>query len=121
MLDKACDRASFQGRPRRGLNPLSRQDQQLFLAVLRGEHALRGFRSRDLAHYLGSRPAKDPKAKRRHSARISRLLQLLRAHGLIAKLPNTRRYRVTARGFAFMSAAVHLRYKAFPQELSDVA
>jgi hypothetical protein len=121
LLDKACDRATFQGRPRRGLNPLSRQDQQLFFAVLRGEHALRGFRSRDLAQYLGSQPGKDPKAKRRHSARISRLLQLLRAHGLIAKLANTRRYRVTKRGFAFMSAAIHLRYKAFPHDLSDVA
>jgi hypothetical protein len=121
LLDKACDRASFQGRPRRGLNPLSRQDQQLFFAVLRGEHALRGFRSRDLADYLGTQPAKDPKAKRRQSARISRLLQLLRAHGLIAKLPNTRRYRVTRHGFAFMSAAIHLRYRAFPEDLSDVA
>lgn len=121
LLDKVCERASFQGRPRRGLNPLSRQDQQLFFAVLRGEHALRGFRSRDLAPYLGRPPAQDPMAKRRYSARTSRLLQLLRAHGLIAKLPNTRRYRVTARGFAFMSAAIHLRYKTFPQDLSDVA
>lgn len=121
LLDNVCNRASFQGRRRRGLNPLSREEQRLFFAVLRGEHALRGFRSRDIAQYLQTRTAPDPKERRRQSARISRLLQLLRAHGLIRKLPKTRRYRVTDRGFAFMSAAIHLRYKAFPDDLADVA
>lgn len=41
LLDKACEPAPFQGRRRRGLNPLSRADQQLFGAVLRGESTLR--------------------------------------------------------------------------------
>ena len=54
-------------------------------------------------------------------ASVQMLLQLLRAHGLIAKLPHTRRYRVTQRGLAFMSAAIHLRHKAFPADLKDVA
>jgi hypothetical protein len=121
VLDRVCSRASFAGRKRRALNPLSREDQQLFHAVLRGEHALRGFRSRDLAPYLNQSAGKDAHARRRHSAQRSRLLQLLRAHGLIAKLPHTRRYRVTDRGYAFMSAAIHLRYKAFPADMADVA
>jgi hypothetical protein len=121
LLDRACSRASFAGRKRRALNPLSREDQQLFLAVLRGEHALRGFRSRDLAPYLHQSPSKNPAIRKRQSGQRSRLLQLLRAHGLIARLPRTRRYRVTEHGFAFMSAAIHLRHKAFPADLSDVA
>ena len=121
LLDRVCNRASFAGRKRRALNPLSRKDQQLFLAVLRGEHALRGFRSRDLAQYLNQPPTRDPIQCRRQSGQRCRLLQLLRAHGLIAKLPHTRRYHVTNRGFAFMSAAVHLRYKGFPTDLKDVA
>ncbi len=121
LLDRTCSRASFAGRKRRALNPLSREDQQLFLAVLRGEHALRGFRSRDLVPYLKQSPSKNPAIRRRQSGQRSRLLQLLRAHGLIAKLPHTRRYRVTEQGFAFMSAAIHLRYKAFPADLADVA
>jgi hypothetical protein len=121
LLDRVCNRASFAGRKRRALNPLSRNDQQLFLAVLRGEHALRGFRSRDLADYLNQPRTRDPNQRRRHSGQRCRLLQLLRAHGLIARLPHTRRYRVTDRGLAFMSAAIHLRYKAFPDDLKDVA
>jgi hypothetical protein len=121
VLDRVCSRASFAGRKRRALNPLSREEQQLFMAVLRGEHALRGFRSRDLAPYLNHSQSKDPQERRRQSGQRSRLLQLLRAHGLIAKLPHTRRYRVTDRGFAFMSAAIHLRFKAFPADMADVA
>jgi hypothetical protein len=120
LLDRACSRASLTGRKRRALNPLSRTDQQLFVAVLRGEHALRGFRSRDLALHLGQRATHDPGERRRQSGQRSRLLQLLRAHGLIAKLPHTRRYRVSERGFAFMSVAVHLRHEAFPNTLKNV-
>ena len=121
LLDRACSRASFKGHQRRALNPLSRQDQQMFFAVLRGEHALRGFCSRDLAAYLGQPPSNDPLQRRRDSARRSRLLQLLRAHGLIAKLPHTRRYRVTDRGFAFMSAAIHVRHDVFQNAMTEAA
>ena len=44
--------------------------------------------------------------------------ELLRAHGLIQKVQRTRRYRVTANGFAFMSAAIHLRHRAFPADMN---
>jgi hypothetical protein len=49
------------------------------------------------------------------------LLQLLRAHGLIAKIPHAHRYRLTEKGQAIMNAAVYVRYKAFPKELHEVA
>jgi hypothetical protein len=118
VLDRACNPVPFQGRHRRALNPLSSQDQQLFFAVLRGEHLQRGFYARDIAGHLGMGKCKDPHERRRRSGRVGRLLQLLRAHGLIAKIPHTRRYRVTSKGFAFMSAAVYLRHKAFPADMS---
>jgi hypothetical protein len=56
--------------PSRGVNvgnPLSRTDQQLFLALLRGEHALRDFRSRDLAPYLNQPPSRDLNQRLRQS------------------------------------------------------
>jgi hypothetical protein len=49
------------------------------------------------------------------------LLHLLRAHGLIATIPHTHRYRVTTKGEAVMSAALYARYKVFPKELQHVA
>jgi len=121
VLDRACNPVPFQGRRRRALNPLSRQDQLLFFAVLRGEHIQRGFYARDIAAHLGLSKSHDPQGQRRRSGRVGRLLQLLRAHGLIAKLPHTRRYRVVDKGFAFMSSAIHIRFKAFPKDMALAA
>jgi hypothetical protein len=121
LLDQATRRASFRGRKRRALNPLSREDQRLFLAVLRGEHHLRGFRSRDLIPHLNEPQAKTEVGIRRESARRSRLLQLLRAHGLIAKLPHTRRYRVTDKGYALMSTVIDIRESTFPSYFAEAA
>ena len=118
VLDRACNAVPFQGQRRRALNPLSDQEQRLFLAVLRGEHLQRGFYARDIAPHLGLKPSQDPQEQRRRSGRLGRQLQLLRAHGLIRKLPHTRRYRVTDQGFAFMSAAVHIRLRSFPADMA---
>ena len=106
---------------RRGLNLLRVEEQQLFRAVLRGEHHVNGFRNRDIQAVLF--PARVPSAaeQRRRTAHVSRLLHLLRAHGLIAKIPHAHRYRVTSKGEAIMSAAIYARHKVFPQELQGVA
>jgi hypothetical protein len=117
-LERRCAPVYYQGRRRRALQPLSADDQALFEAALRGEHAVRGFRNGELAPLLfGPRPD-DPGERRRQCGRVSRRISLLRAHGLVAKFPRSRRYRVTARGQRFMSTAIHLRTELFPRELS---
>jgi hypothetical protein len=119
-LDRKCAPVPFQGRRRRGLQPLSRDDQALFRAVLRGEHTVRGFRNGEVAERLyGPRP-KDPGERRRRSGQVSRRISLLRAHGLVAKYPRSRRYRVTNAGQRFMSTAIHVRTKLFARELGRV-
>jgi hypothetical protein len=118
VLDRACNPVPYKGKRKRALNPLSDQEQRLFFAVLRGEHCQRGFYSRDVAQYLDLKKTKDPQEKRRQSGQVGRLLQLLRAHGLIQKIQRTRRYRVTDNGLAFMSAAIHLRHRAFPADMA---
>ena len=44
--------------------------------------------------------------KRQRSARVSRLLRMLRAHHLIQKVPHTHRYLLTSRGRDIVSAVV---------------
>jgi hypothetical protein len=120
-LDSRCAPVAYQGRTRRALQPLGRDDQALFEAALRGEFAVRGFRNKELArHLFGPRPD-DAAERRRQCGRVSRLISLLRAHGLIAKVPRSRRYHVTALGQRFMTTAVHLRHKLFPEKLTRVA
>ena len=49
-------------RRRRALNVLSDADQRLFLAVMRGDHCVNGFRNTDVANALFPRPAKTTSA-----------------------------------------------------------
>jgi hypothetical protein len=121
LLDRVTRPAPWQGRRKRALQPLSPTDQAVFLAALRGEHRLQGLRNRDLVQQLYPKETKDAVERRRRSARVTRLIQLLRAHGLVAKIPRARRYRVTAKGEQLMSAALKVKTQELPKEMSQVA
>jgi hypothetical protein len=108
-LHRLCQPASWRGRKRRGLNPLRADDAALIAACLRGEYAIAGFRNRDLAGHLVGAPSPDPTQRRRQNARVTRRIQLLRAHGLLAKVPRSRRYHPTHQGRALMTAAIQVR------------
>jgi hypothetical protein len=118
-LDQATRPAQFGKQRKRALAPLSPHDQALFRAVLRGENRLQGFRNRDVAKALYGGEAKEEAERRRRSGRVTRLIHLLRAHGLVAKIPRARRYRVTKKGEALMSAAIYVRHKYLPREIQE--
>ena len=118
QLEKLHKPARFGKRRRRALNVLSEADQRLFLAVLRGEHCVNGFRNGDVANALFPTPARSVKERRRRSSQVSRKLQLLRAHGLIVPIRSSYRYRFTRKGNILMNAAVSVRVQAFPKELN---
>jgi hypothetical protein len=119
QLDQLTRPAKFQGKAKRALQPLSPAEQALFKAVLRGEHALHGFTNRDLARQLYRQEPQDPVERRRRGARVTRLLQLLRAHRLICKVPRARRYRLTLDGESLMIAAIYVRHHYLPQHLRE--
>jgi hypothetical protein len=87
----------------RGLRVLG-ADQDLLQAISRGEFNLHGFRNRDLQSHLYSTPCASAEEGRRRSAATGRKLRLLRAHGLIEKLPHTHRYQLTEYGRVAISA-----------------
>jgi hypothetical protein len=121
QLDRLHKPARFGNRRRRALNVLSDADQRLFLAVLRGDHCVNGFRNVDVAKVLFPTPAKSVRERRRRSTQVSRKLQLLRAHGLIAPIRSSYRYRITRSGQTLMNSAIAVRCKAFPTELKAIA
>jgi len=107
ILAPVCRRSRTRGaRPVRGLRPWSPDDQALLEAIQRPEFLLAGFRNRDLATLLYPNESATPEAKRRAAAKVSYRLGILRDHGLIAKLPNTRRYRITTKGRQVATAAI---------------
>jgi hypothetical protein len=93
-----CQRRVKDGRRYRALNPLGEEDARLLEYVGRGEHVITGFRNRDVRQCLYGGRSRDGVEHKRQSGRVSRLLRLLRAHGLIQKISKTHRYQVTARG-----------------------
>jgi hypothetical protein len=101
MIEK---RVRWHGRPGRALHPFDPQDHALLEAVNRGEFMLIGVRNRDLQQLLYATPANTKAEQRRRSAAISRKLRLLRAHGLIHKLPHAHRYKVSDNGRLILNA-----------------
>lgn len=94
----------WKGRHVRGLHAWSAEDLKLFRAVNRGEFKLNGFRNRDLQPHLFDSAAKTDEERRRRSARVSRLIRLLRAHRLIRKMPRANRYKPTQKGQTVLTA-----------------
>jgi hypothetical protein len=98
-------------RPRRvrALNPLAADDAALLEAVSRHEFLLNGLRNRDLRALLyGPMPA-EAQEQRRQSAAVTRKLRLLRAHGILHKVPKTHRYVVSAAGRKALTAVLAAR------------
>ena len=88
----------------RGLRPWAPGDLVLLRAANRGEFAINGLRNRDLQALLYDKPSSDPRERRRRSARVGRLLRLLRAHAILKKVPRTHRYQITTTGRQALAA-----------------
>jgi hypothetical protein len=84
----------WSGRRVRALRPWG-DDRELLAAINQGEFLIHGFRNRDLQRLLYGDQASSPAERKRRSGSVSRKLRLLRAHGLIRKVPRTHRYHVT--------------------------
>jgi hypothetical protein len=66
--------------------------------VLDPKFAVNGLRNRDLVAMLDpTPPATDPE-RRQRSSRVTRLIRLLRAHGVLHQVPTTHRYVVRESG-----------------------
>jgi hypothetical protein len=103
----------------RALNPWSAQDGALLEAINRGEFAIQGLRNRDLRLLLFPGWA-SAEQQRRQAARVSRLLALLRAHGILRKVPRTHRYHLTERGRTVVTALLTAR-QASTEQLTKLA
>lgn len=105
---QVCRPTRWNGRPVRALNPLADGDATLLEAVSRGEFLLQGFRNRDLRGSLFGE-AKSAHARRRQMGKVTRLITILRAHGLVHKVAKTHRYMVSTYGREVITALLAAR------------
>jgi len=101
----------------KAFNPLSNEDKRIFESLLSGANTINGFRNRDLRLRLANSSLLRSCGRyiRKQSAKISRLLKRLHLYGLIAKIPRSRRWRLTKKGWALLSAAVTVNEHVFPE------
>jgi len=97
-------------------------DLALLATVARGEFATAGFRNRDLRGLLyPAQPDSSPDHHRGLSARVSRQLRLLRAHGLIRKIPRSHRYQLTQHGRLLAAALFAARHSTIAKLIGSAA
>ena len=113
QVERLAQPKTAAGRSYAGFNPARRPDVRLFEAVLRGEHLLHGFRNADIRHALYG-GVQDRLVRRRQSAAVGRLLKRLHVRGLLAKVPRTRRWRVTDTGQRLLAGIVRLYRDGLP-------
>lgn len=108
------------GRSYRGFNPLLSEDLSLLVAIFRGEHSLQGFRNEDVRRQLFGE-TKDRRLRRRQANKTSRLFRRLHVHGLVAKIPRSRRWRLTRRGNTLLTTLIRCHYQEYPHILAQLA
>ena len=103
LINRICCPTTLNGCRIRALRPWSAPDAELLQTIQRGEFALGGFRNADLRSKLDSPIGTSPKQL---AARVGRLLRILRAHGIIKKIPNSHRYHLTKNGRRIVTALI---------------
>ena len=122
LFDSVARPVVDDGRRFRALRIGDANDLALLENIARGEFCTSGFRNRDLRLLLY--PSSNKAAleqQRRLSARVSRQLRLLRAHGIIKKVNKTHRYVLTSRGRLLTAAIRATRDANIKQLLRDAA
>jgi hypothetical protein len=121
LVEPLCQPAKEPGkkaeRPVRALNPWSPDDAALLRAISDPKWMVTGLRNRDLVALLYPDETTDAQEKRRRSARVTRLLRLLRGHGLLQKVPKSHRYQVNEKA-RIIIAALFAASNANPEELN---
>jgi len=113
LLDPVSRPIYRNGRRYRGLRPIAPEEATFFEALLHGEFHIRGFRNADLRKLLFP-STKTKKEERSATGRITRLIRLLRAHGLLRKVPKTHLYRLTLKGHRVMGTSLIFRQADIP-------
>ena len=121
LTERLSQPRRWHGRQVRALRPLCPDELRWLEAVNRGEFAIHGFRNRDLRRLLFGEAETSAAEQRRRSGKVTRRLRLLRAHGLIQKVPKTHRYQVSPRGQRVIAALLTARQAAVAKLTDAVA
>ena len=109
-IGKICSCKKVNGKTVTGFNVWSPETVLIMETICDGRYFINGFRNKDIRKIIFP-DIKDPG---KLGGKTSRLLKKLRQHGLIKKVPRSRRYTVTSKGRRIMGALIELRRREYP-------
>ena len=110
QVNKLAMRVRDNERSNRGLNLMCGQDIDLLVAIVRAEFCISGLRNRDLQKLLG-----------KTGNQVSRLLKLLRLHGILKKVASRHKYYLTKFGERIVALALRMREETIIPALAQFA
>lgn len=116
-IGTVCGGKTVSGKRISGFNVWAPDVVRIMETVCDGRYLINGFRNKDISQSI----LPDMKDVRKRSSKTSRILKKLRQHGLIKKIPRSRRYHVTSKGRRVMGALIELRHKDYPKLASKAA
>lgn len=116
-ISSVCSGKTVKGKRVPGFNVWSPDVMRIMETVCDGRYLVNGFRNRDIGKTIFPGI---PNAKKL-SSKTSRTLKKLRQHGLIKKVPHSRRYHVTSKGKRIMGVLVELYHKDYPELIAKAA
>jgi len=121
VVSAACNNITKKSKKYRGLNPWQKEDYELLTFLAKGENAINGFRNQHLRKYLYPKSEHlQQQRRKKYSGRTTRRIKLLRAHGLIRKVPRANRYVLTSKGQKFSCALITASTVSI-KELTEIA
>lgn len=106
-----CSKKVVRGRTYTGYNVWSPETFQLFETISDGKYLVRGFTNQEIRRAMNK---KEPDTSKERG-RMTRTLAKLRAHGLIRRIPHSRRYLVSDKGRRVLGALIETKRKIYPE------
>lgn len=110
-INDICEKKTIKGRSFSGYNVWSPETFLLFETISDGKYLIRGFTNQDIRRELYRDNPDSPKVR----GKTSRIFAKLRAHGLIRKIPHSRRYMISNKGRRILSALIETKQKIYPE------
>jgi len=120
LVHPVCQPTRWKKQRVRALRPWSEPDQPLLQIIARGEFLVNGFRNRDLVAHLHPDGFSSDTDRCKAAARVTRLIRILRAHGIIRKVPHTHRYLLSPQGRKITTALIQT-YNTTVAKLTEMA
>ena len=116
-IASVCSGKTIKGKRVPGFNVWFPDVLRIMEAVSDGRYLISGFRNRDIGKVIFP----DMEDAKKLSSKTSRTLRKLRQHGLIKKVPRSRRYHVTSKGRRIMGVLIELYHKDYPELMAKAA